>query len=179
MSFIDDFSFSSSKTSSLDEVLNTPSVSALVDRAREKLSSDKVKDFVEGVRVASNTNNGLLIPNDLPISGTKGTVVKVRTASGDVTNFENGIFVQWDGRGDTVNCVSPDFLRIASKKVAGLDDFIVLSGPSLLSSTMVSGSQVGDLVHKSTKDLWTVKLSEDGTYDIERLFDDDGNPLKV
>jgi len=179
MSFIDDFSFSSSKTSSLDECLNTPSVSALVDRTREKLSSEKVKDFVEGVRVVANTNNGLLIPNDLPISGTKGTVVKVRTASGEVTHFEKGIFIQWDGKGDKVHCVSPDFLRIASKKVAGLEDFIVLSGPSLLSNTMLTGAQSGDLVHKSTKDLWTVKLAEDGTYDIERLFDDDGNPLKV
>jgi hypothetical protein len=179
MSIIDEFSFSSSRTSSLDEVLSTPSVSALVDRNRDKLSSDKLNSFTEGVRVVANTNNGLLIPNDLPFAGTKGTVVKVRTAGGEVTSYGSGVFVQWDGRRDKIFCVPPSFLRVASMKVAGLDDFIVLSGPSLLSSAYMTGAESGDLVHKSTKDLWSVKISEDGTYDIERLFDDDGNPLKV
>ena len=33
------------------------------------------------------------------------------------------------------------------------------------------------LVHKSTKDLWTVTREADGLY-IQRLFQDDGVPLK-
>jgi hypothetical protein len=33
------------------------------------------------------------------------------------------------------------------------------------------------LVHKSTKDLWTVTRENDGLY-IQRLFRDDGTPLK-
>jgi len=179
MSFTDDFSFCSSKTSSLDELLSTPSVSALVDRQRDKLSSEKVKDFIEGVRVVAHTNNGLILPNDLPFAGVKGTVVTVRTASGDTTYLDNGVFVQWDNRGDKVHCVPPNFLRVASMKVAGLEDFIVLSGPSLLANSQILGSQVGELVHKSTKDLWSVKVGEDGTYEIERLFDEAGDPLKV
>jgi hypothetical protein len=35
------------------------------------------------------------------------------------------------------------------------------------------------LVHKATKDLWSLKVGEDGSYDIERLFDDAGDPLKI
>lgn len=34
------------------------------------------------------------------------------------------------------------------------------------------------LVHKSTKDLWTIK-KEGEEYYIERLFQDNGDPLKV
>jgi len=33
------------------------------------------------------------------------------------------------------------------------------------------------LIHKSDKDLWTIK-AEGGQFFIERLFDDNGNPLK-
>lgn len=35
------------------------------------------------------------------------------------------------------------------------------------------------LVRKSEQDLWKLRESEDGGWVIERLFDDDGNPLKV
>lgn len=34
------------------------------------------------------------------------------------------------------------------------------------------------LVHKSDRDLWTLKKEADGNYFIERLFDDNGEPLK-
>jgi hypothetical protein len=34
------------------------------------------------------------------------------------------------------------------------------------------------LVHKSEKDLWTLKKEADGKFYIERLFDDNGEPLK-
>lgn len=34
------------------------------------------------------------------------------------------------------------------------------------------------LVHKSNKDLWSLRKEADGTYFIERLFDDNGSPLK-
>lgn len=34
------------------------------------------------------------------------------------------------------------------------------------------------LVHKSQRDLWALKKQADGTYFIERLFDDTGEPLK-
>lgn len=34
------------------------------------------------------------------------------------------------------------------------------------------------LIHKSNKDLWTIQKEADGQYYIERLFDDNGQPLK-
>ena len=47
-------------------------------------------------------------------------------------------------------------------------------------STMFEQAKTGssDLVHKATKDLWSFK-QDDGNYVIERLFSEDGNPLKV
>jgi hypothetical protein len=34
------------------------------------------------------------------------------------------------------------------------------------------------LIHKSDRDLWALKKEADGNYFIERLFDDNGEPLK-
>jgi hypothetical protein len=35
------------------------------------------------------------------------------------------------------------------------------------------------LIRKSERDLWKLRQSEDGQWVIDRLFDDDGNPLKA
>lgn len=35
------------------------------------------------------------------------------------------------------------------------------------------------LIRTCEKDLWELKEGDDGSFTIERLFDDDGNPLKV
>ena len=34
------------------------------------------------------------------------------------------------------------------------------------------------LIHKSDRDLWALKKEGDGSFFIERLFDDNGEPLK-
>lgn len=34
------------------------------------------------------------------------------------------------------------------------------------------------LVHKSDRDLWSIRKESDGKFFIERLFDDNGEPLK-
>ena len=34
------------------------------------------------------------------------------------------------------------------------------------------------LIHKSDRDLWALKKEADGNFFIERLFDDNGDPLK-
>jgi hypothetical protein len=178
MSIWDEISFTDNrKTAGLDEILSerlTPS--DLVDKKRVASRAKKSSQFVEGVRVVSHTNNGLLIPNTLPLAGTKGVVVSVKTASGDVTQMDGEVFVKWEGRGHKIDRAPIDFLRVASKKVASLEDFIVLSGPSLITA---SADTEGELVHKSTKDLWSVKVSADGLYEIERLFDENGDPIKV
>jgi len=171
--FFSQLSFASSKTSSLDAAMNTE-IRDLTSRGRKRKSASS---FREGVRVSAHTNNGVIIPNTLPMAGTKGTVVKVKTANGDVTSYEGGVFVQWDGRGSKIDRVEPEFLRVASMKVSSLDDFIVLSGPSLMLTA--AADTTGELVHKATQDLWSVRVSDDGSFDIERLFDENGDPLKI
>jgi hypothetical protein len=54
-----------------------------------------------------------------------------------------------------------------SIKVASLGD---LSGFLRVSSNL--------LIHKSTNDLWNVSKTADGSFEVSRLFDDDGSPLK-
>ena len=53
------------------------------------------------------------------------------------------------------------------KRVASLQD--------LRGFTRISAET---LVHKSNNDLWTLKKESDGKFYIERLFDDNGEPLK-
>jgi hypothetical protein len=58
-------------------------------------------------------------------------------------------------------------LRPYGRKVASLKDlhqFVRLSSDIL--------------IHKSDRDLWALKKEGDGNYFIERLFDDNGEPLK-
>ena len=172
----DDIVFGSfQKTSSMDAVLETK-ISDLTDRGR-KIKREAL-NFEDGMRVVAHTNNGVVIPGQLPTSGTKGTVVSVKTATGDVTSLDGEVFVKFDGR-NKIDRIPANFLRVASMKVSSLDEhFIVLSGPNLSASFM---SQAGEstLVHKSTQDLWSMKVSDDGSFDVERLFDDNGDPLKL
>ena len=171
----DDIIFGSTQhTASMDSVLETK-ISDLNDRQRSK----KTKSFSEGVRVVAHTNNGLVIPGQLPSAGTKGTVVSVKTANGDVTSLGGEVFVRFEGR-NKIDRIPSCFLRKASMKVSNIDDhFIVLSGPSLLASFATASGEDNVLVHKATQDLWSMKVSEDGSFDVERLFDDNGNALKV
>ena len=44
---------------------------------------------------------------------------------------------------------------------------------------MSMASEQPTLIHKSSEDLWTVKVGEDGSYEVERLFDDKGRPTQT
>lgn len=54
------------------------------------------------------------------------------------------------------------------KKVASLQD---LSGFVRLSNET--------LIHKADRDLWAIRRQTDGSMFVERMFDDNGNPLKM
>ena len=160
----------------MDTVLNTR-ISDLTDRGRK--NKRKALNFEDGMRVVAHTNNGVVIPGQLPSSGTKGTVVSVRTATGDVVSLDGEVFVKFDGR-NKIDRIPANFLRVASMKVANITDhFIVLSGPNLSASFMSQAGGESTLIHKATQDLWSMKVSEDGSFDVERLFDDNGDPLKI
>ena len=173
----DDIVFGSfQKTSSMDAVLETR-ISDLTDRGRQ--NTREALNFDDGMRVVSHTNNGVILPGQLPTSGTKGTVVSVKTATGDVTSLDGEVFVKFDGR-NKIDRIPANFLRVASMKVANINDhFIVLSGPNLSASFLSQAGGESTLVHKATKDLWSMKVSEDGSFDVERLFDDNRDPLKI
>jgi len=128
-----------------------------------------------GMRVAFSTElEAVLSYPDPPVGGVTGTVVTVRTASGDVNHYSGMTFVRWDdGR---LMRVYATHLRPAgrsrvsdavTRRVAGigdLGDFLKLSHDTL--------------VHKATKDLWALRKQGDD-FVIERLFEESGSPLKV
>jgi len=58
--------------------------------------------------------------------------------------------------------------KTARRKVASLQD---LAGFTRLSNDT--------LVHKSDQDLWSIQKDADGSLYVERMFSDDGTPLKV
>jgi len=151
------------KTASIDSVLEESSIRDLVHVKQAKTSS-----LVDGARVYAYHNNGMIIPGNLPAQGTKGTVVAVNTMSGRKTAMDGQVFVKWDNSNKITQAPLTN-VRLASKRVSSLEGFFVVAGTNL----------EGELVHRSSKDLWSVKLGEDGKYDIERLFDDNGEPLKV
>ena len=98
-------------------------MSDLTDRKRKRrhLPLKKVS------RVVAHTNNGIVLPGQLPSSGTKGTVVAVDTPDGKITSLEDEVFVRFDDR-NKIDRIPSDFLRVASMKVANLDEhFIVLA----------------------------------------------------
>lgn len=133
-----------------------------------------------GTRVAfADTLEAVLTYEDFPSPGigstqAEGSIIAVRTSSGDTTARSGRVYVQWDD--GKVRAIAREHLRPASgrlrmatsfrRKVAGLGD---------LTDFLRSSST--DLVHKSTKDLWSLR-KEGEQYVIERMFDASGDPLK-
>lgn len=65
------------------------------------------------------------------------------------------------------------FSRESRKKTAAIRKVATLG--DLTDFVRLSSEQ---LIHKSNRDLWALKKQADGSYYIERLFDDNGEPLK-
>lgn len=86
-----------------------------------------------------------------------------------------------------------DLKEIGSASTSGLDSFFAQNPDVVKPLKMASGRKkvagLGDLsnfirlsnetlINKSDRDLWSIKKDADGGLLIERMFDDDGNPLK-
>lgn len=129
-----------------------------------------------GTRVAFKSNLGSVVAYvNPPEDGAQGTVVMVRSAMGDITSHNGMVFVKWD-TGDFFQ-TDPEHLKVASgvKQASGVSMRVSSLGDISDFMTVNSGT---DLVHKATKDLWAVR--KDGeAYVIERLFNEDGNPIKI
>lgn len=137
-----------------------------------KLSSDF--RWKAGTRVSFIHNiESLFTYKDCPDPKVFGTVVRVRTSSGDKTAHEDRVFVLWDDgvfRSVFSKHLKPEFKqRLASTVRRRIKTSMDLDG------FLKCGS---DLVHKATRDLWALRQEGDD-YIIERLFQDTGEPLKV
>lgn len=76
--------------------------------------------------------------------------------------------------------IDAHFTREASQKTAAAEGVKygrrkVATMGDLTDFVRLSSEQ---LIHKSERDLWALKKEADGSYFIERLFDDNGTPLK-
>lgn len=112
---------------------------------------------------------------DPPTNGMKGEVVSAKSANGAVTAHDGRVFVKFeDGK---LRSIYAEHLQLANKqeerKVAS---FRVASLGDLTNFLKVAE---GKLVHKSTKDLWSFQKDADGNITVERLYDDNGEPLKI
>ena len=176
----------SSSPSGVDQFLSerkledshTASLQALTDKGRDKNALSL--PVQAGTRVSFETNIGSILTYDsIPSVGSEGTVVMVRSAFGDITSHDSRVFVKWDD-GQFIP-IYAEHLRPASGKNRRADAVRrVVSSLGDLSDFLVNASdeKEGELIHKSTQDLWSFhKEGED--YVLERLFSDSGEPLKV
>lgn len=148
---------------------HTTSLQALTDKGREAHSIPL--PVSEGTRVAFITNIGSVLSYDNPPEeGTSGTVVAVHTSLGLKTSHEDMVFVRWDGYSD-VSPVDKRHLRVDSMRVANLgdlSDFLMVAG---------GGDKSGELIHKSTEDMWSFEQDGD-SWVIQRLFEESDGPVK-
>jgi len=120
---------------------------------------------------------------DVPGDKVAGTVVLVKTAEGNMTSLPDGrVFVSWDD--GKFRAIQAEHLVVAAaegetaKRASCVRRVVADLGD--LSNMFVARVGSGDeLVHKATKDLWSVSEGDSGGFVIERLFNQDGNPLKV
>jgi|GEM_PF-2102141 len=149
-------------------------VRSLTDREREK--NALAVPAVAGTRVAFVANIGSVLHYDyIPDEGVEGSVIMVRTAEGDCTSLGDNVFVRWDD--GYFMPVSRYHLRPGTSEDANPPTMRFASLGDLHGTFISSDDKTSELVHKSTKDLWSFE-EKDGEYVISRLFDDTGEPLK-
>jgi len=110
--------------------------------------------------------------DDVPADGVMGEVVKVKSATGEITHHDGKVFVKWaDGKFRPIHA---EHLRLAGQGKRAS----VIRVASLGDLTQFLKRADGKLVHKSTNDLWSYAKDADGNFLVERLFDDEGEPLQ-
>lgn len=187
------------EASSLDEHLSGralgasfESVRALTDRERQ--ANGLQLPVKAGTRVTFVGSLGaVLSTDDPPEEGMLGTVVTAKSAGREITSHDGKVFVKWaDGR---FRSIHSEFLRLASDQSRPKEARTARQDPTdpagriPVSQTRIRVASLGDLtnflkvadhtlVHKSTRDLWTFQKDADGSVLVQRLFNDNGSPLK-
>ena len=150
------------------------SVQSLTDEGAKKNALQLPVEAGTRVRFKANTGSLLTYENP-PDPNAEGEVVTVRSASGNITSHQGLVFVQWDN----------GFLPIHAEHLEKVANQMRQGSPT----NMMRVACLGDLqdflkvsqdtlVHKATKDLWSLREAEEG-FVIERLFDGDGSPLQL
>jgi hypothetical protein len=146
-----------------------------------------------GTRVAFAGSLGALLTYDNPpVKGAVGEVVHVKSANGEVTAHNGKVFVKWDD--GEFRPIHAAHLRLAAEKRTRTGRMVTKDPTDFLGRiasgvTRIRVASLGDissflkvadgtLVHKSTNDLWSFAKDADGGLVVERLFDDNGSPLK-
>ncbi len=111
-----------------------------------------------------------------PQVGEIGEVVVVKSASGKITSHEGKVFVSW-ASGRLLPVHVEHLRKVKSVSTGKTANRIKVSGLGDLTSFLKRAD--GKLIHKSTKDLWSMSKDADGSLVVERLFDDNGEPLKA
>lgn len=150
------------------------SLREMVRASREDRSLPLPVEAGTRVRFVANLESVLTYP-DVPDPKIAGTVVTVRTGSGDTTYLDGRVFVAWDD--GVFRSIAPEHLRAFNSMRQAKNVRMVVSDLGDISSLFTASSSSNDLIHKATKDLWAVRKVGD-QYSIERLFDGDGTPLK-
>ncbi len=146
------------------------SVRAITDRGREEFALPV--PAAENTRVSFNGNVGAVLTyDDPPVHGAEGTVVNVRTSMGWATGIDERVFVKFDapdGRLMTIDRRHLQSDKFRTSSLGDISDFF----------TVVAGDEKeGELIHKSTEDLWSLAADGDG-WMISRLKDDSEGPLE-
>jgi len=153
------------------------SVRSLTDSFREANALPLPVDAGTRVRFTANVGS-VLSYADIPGPKVEGTVVTVKTGTGNTTAMDDQVFVLWDD--GKFRAIAAEHLRpagVTSKKGSAVRMVVADLGDLSSFFTVASGGR-DELVHKATKDLWSFR--KDGEqFVIERLFNDSGTPLKV
>lgn len=185
MSFWDDMQNAYARKSALDRHLEgreigdkyTTALQDLTDKGRMARALPLPQEA--GVRVSFMMNVGAVLTyDDLPADRLEGTIVTVRTGSGDTTHMDGSAFVLFDdGKLRAIRAEHLQLAKSSNKKASAVRLRVASIGDISFAFSTVAGHQ-DELVHKATKDLWAFHKDGD-SYVIERLFSENGEPLKV
>jgi len=115
--------------------------------------------------------------HDAPELGAIGEAVEGRAASGYTTAFNDHVFLRFDDGVTRAIHISHLYEpKGHDKRSTQVDKIRVASIDALLGDFAKVGADT--LVNRATRDLWSLK-KEGEEYVIERLFDDEGEPIKA
>jgi len=164
-------------TQGMDTLLQEKGGSSVSDDTGEPAPKGLRLPVQAGTRVRFKQNlNNLFYYTQMPPADTGGTVVRVRTAGGDVTVGDGRVMILWDN--GQMRPAYPQHLVRLRGRTASLSVRQVHASMGDLSEVFGFSRTGSELIHRATEDLWAFR-EENGSVILERLFQEDGTPLKV